>query len=67
MPTTSIRYPSFNAFFVPIWSGMTDEGFRPYLERPPLRKHFYLKIGRTGFSKDEIDAALERLRQRLSE
>ena len=65
VPTTSIRYPSFNSFFVPIWAEMTDDQFRTYVERLPLRKHFYLKMGRTGFSKDEIDAALERLRQTL--
>lgn len=65
VPTPSIRYPSFNAFFVPIWSGMTDEQFRAYAEKLPLRKHFYLKMGRTGFPKAEVDAAIERLRQTL--
>ena len=63
VPTPSIRYPSFNAYFVPIWSGMSDEEFRAYVERLPLRKHFYLKMGRTGFPQEEIDAALGRLRQ----
>lgn len=63
VPTPSIRFPSYNAYFVPIWSAMSDEEFRTYVERLPLRKHFYLKMGRTGFSQDEIDAALERLRQ----
>ncbi|MGH6988883.1 MAG: glutathione S-transferase family protein [Stellaceae bacterium] len=63
VPTPSIRYPSFNAYFVPIWSGMSDEEFRAYVEQLPLRKHFYLKMGRTGFPQEEIDAALERLRQ----
>ena len=38
-------------------------GFRRYADRLPLRKHFYLKMGRDGFPKEEIDAALERLRQ----
>lgn len=63
VPTTAIRYPSFNHFLVPIWSGMSDEGFRRYADRLPLRKHFYLKMGRDGFPKEEIDAALEQLRQ----
>jgi glutathione S-transferase len=63
VPTAAIRYPSFNAFLVPMWSAMTDAQFQAYAERMPLRKHFYLKMGRTGFPRDEIDAAIERLRQ----
>ncbi len=66
VPTPSIRYPSFNAFFVPIWANISDADFAAYAERLPLRKHFYQKMGRTGFSKDEIDAALERLNQSLA-
>jgi len=63
VPTAAIRYPSFNAFLVPMWSTMTDEQFRAFAERQPLRKHFYLKMGRTGFAKNEVDAAVEQLRQ----
>jgi glutathione S-transferase len=48
---------------VPMWSTMTDEQFRAFAERQPLRKHFYLKMGRTGFAKNEVDAAVEQLRQ----
>lgn len=66
VPTPSIRYPSFNAYFVPIWSQMSDADFMAYTERLPLRKHFYRKMGRTGFPTEEIDAALDRLNQSLS-
>ena len=62
----SIRYPSFNAYFVPIWKDMTEQQFLEYTERLPLRKHFYRRMGRTGFSQDEIDVALERLNQTLT-
>jgi len=65
VPTPAIRYPSFNAYFVHIWSDLSEKEFRAYAERLPLRKHFYLKMGRKGFPKDEVDAALERLRQTL--
>lgn len=66
VPTPSIRYPSFNAYFVSIWASKSDEEFREYTERLPLRKHFYQKMGRTGFSKEEVDAALDRLNQSLA-
>jgi glutathione S-transferase len=65
VPTPAIRPPSFNAFIVRLWSHMTDEEFVSYADRLPLRKHFYRKMGRTGFDKADIDEALDKLRQSL--
>ena len=63
VPTEAIRYPSFNAHFVRITASMSDRDFEAYTARLPLRKHFYQRMGRTGFPKPEVDAALDRLRQ----
>lgn len=65
VPTPAIRPPSFNAFFVPIWASMSEREFFEYTERLPLRKHFYRKMGRSGFSQTEIDEALDKLKQTL--
>jgi glutathione S-transferase len=65
VPTPSIRYPSFNAFFVPRWRGMSREQFEAFARTMPLRRDFYLKMGPEGFPKEEIDAALQRLRDTL--
>ena len=65
VPTPAIRPPSFNAYFVPIWANMTGDQFVEYTERLPLRKHFYRKMGRNGFSPADIDEALDKLRQTL--
>ena len=65
VPTPSIRPISFNTFFVPIWSRMTEDEFHAYTERLPLRKHFYRKMGRSGFSEAEIAEANDRLAQTL--
>ena len=65
VPTPSIRYPSFNTFFVPKFAQMSDEQFRAMAESMPLRRDFYLKMGRTGFPQAEVDAALRRLRETL--
>jgi glutathione S-transferase len=65
VPTPSIRPISFNTFFVPIWSRMTEDEFWDYTERLPLRKHFYRKMGRNGFSAQEIDESIDRLSQAL--
>jgi glutathione S-transferase len=63
VPTEAIRYPSFNAHFMRITASMSEREFEAYTARLPLRKHFYRRMGRTGFSKSEVDAALDRLRQ----
>lgn len=65
VPTPAIRPPSFNAYFVPIWSQLSDEQFLAYTERLPLRKHFYRKMGRTGFPADVIAESLDKLGQTL--
>lgn len=65
VPTPSIRYPSFNAYFVSKFGGMTDDEFRAYAEKLPVRRDFYLKMGRTGFPQAEVDAAVRRLRDTL--
>jgi glutathione S-transferase len=65
VPTPAIRVPSFNAFFVSRWSGLSDEKFADYANRLPLRKHFYKRMGRTGFSEQDVTNALEQLRQTL--
>jgi glutathione S-transferase len=65
VPTPSIRYPSFNAFFVKMFGQNTQEEFEEYAASLPLRCDFYLKMGRTGFPQEEVDAALRRLRQTL--
>jgi glutathione S-transferase len=65
VPTVAIRYPSFNAAFVHSWAAMSDEEYRTFVERRPLRKHFYRRMGRNGFPKEDVDAALEMLRMTL--
>ena len=63
VPTEAIRYPSFNAHFVRLIASKSATEMEAYVARLPLRKHFYQRMGRTGFSKSDVDAALDRLRQ----
>jgi glutathione S-transferase len=65
VPTPAIRVPSFNTFFVARWSGISDEKFTEYANGLPLRKHFYKRMGRTGFPEQDVANALEQLRQTL--
>jgi glutathione S-transferase len=62
VPTHAIRYPSFNAFVLRIWAGLTDEQFQARTKKMPLRRHLYGKLeSRQGFSKKDVDAALDEL------
>ena len=66
VPTPSIRPISFNTFFVPIWQKMSEQEFWDYTERLPLRKHFYRKMGRNGFSDQEMSESIDRLNQTIA-
>lgn len=63
MPAAAVRVPSFNLAFLPRFQKMTREAFSAMAESKPLRREFMLTMGQTGFPKDEMDAALSRLRR----
>lgn len=65
VPTVAIRPPSFNAAFVAVWSRLSDEEFDQYVDRLPLRKHFYRRMGRRGFPNEDIQASLDQLEMTL--
>lgn len=62
VPTPAIRVPSFNAFILKGWGGLSDEEYRQFVEKRTVRKHFYRKMGREGFGPAEMNEALDRLR-----
>ncbi len=61
VPTPAVRVPSYNLAFLPHFQAMSEEEFLAVAESKPLRKEFLLKMGRTGFPKAEMNAALDRL------
>lgn len=63
--TPAIRYPTFNAVIARNYAEMSEEKFNELASRRPLRKHFYLRMGRKGFSQGDVDAALDQLRSTL--
>ena len=65
VPTPAIRVPSFNAVILQGWSGMSDEAFGQSVEKRTVRRHFYRKMGRGGFSQADLGEALERLADSL--
>src|SRR4051812_36474996 len=65
VPTPAIRVPSFNAFILKQWGTLSDAQFEQSVEARTVRKHFYRKMGRAGFGKEDMQEALDRLRQTL--
>lgn len=63
IPTPAIRVPSYNLAFLPHFRSMSEEEFQALADSKPLRREFLLKMGRTGFPKEEMDEALGRLRR----
>ena len=65
VPTPAVRVPSYNFAFLPHFRDMSEADFIVLAESKPLRKEFLLSMGRTGFCTQEMDKALERLRQAI--
>ncbi|MEM9741641.1 MAG: glutathione S-transferase family protein [Pseudomonadota bacterium] len=65
VPTSAIRYPSFNLLFLRAYQALDKSDFDAFTEKMPLRSHFMQKMGQDGFDEDEMKASLARLRQTL--
>lgn len=63
MPAAAVRVPTFNLAFLPSFQKMSCEAFVAMAESKPLRREFMLTMGQSGFPKEEMDAALARLRR----
>ncbi|MEJ2375993.1 MAG: glutathione S-transferase N-terminal domain-containing protein [Pseudolabrys sp.] len=63
MPAAAVRVPTFNLAFLPGFQKMSAEDFTAMAESKPLRREFMMTMGQTGFPKQEMDAALQRLRR----
>jgi len=58
----AVRIPSYNRVFLRHFQSMSEEEFIAFGESKPLRKDFFLKMGRTGYGDVEMQQAEGRLR-----
>lgn len=63
MPAAAVRVPTFNLAFLPNFQKMSRDAFVAMAESKPVRREFMLTMGQTGFPREEMDAALARLRR----
>jgi glutathione S-transferase len=61
VPTPAVRYPSYNQAFARHFREMDAAEFERIAAAKPLRKHFFRKFARTGFSQETLDEAEERV------
>jgi len=63
VPTTAIRYSSFNRLFKEFLNQMDDQTFSEMSSNMPLRKGFYKQFRGDGFSDEQVQESIERLTQ----
>lgn len=66
VPSMAIRVPTFQKLMLPRYQEMTEDEFDAFADRNPLRKPFLKRMGRTGFSREDYDLAIEQLDQSLA-
>ncbi|MBT5560307.1 MAG: glutathione S-transferase family protein [Proteobacteria bacterium] len=62
VPTPAVRVPSYNRVFLQHYSSLSNEEFMAIAEQKTLRKDFFLKMGRTGYSVEEMEKSLNHIR-----
>lgn len=61
VPTPAIRVPSFNKHLAKRYENMEDDAYQQMADEHPVRKHFYKRMNKTGFSAEETAEAIDRL------
>ena len=62
-PTGAVRYPTFQKVLIRNFRDMSGSEFKAAAEKRPLKTDFYNRMGRDGFSDDELNSALGDIRQ----
>jgi len=62
VPTPAIRIPSMNNRVAPVFAQLGEDEYRDRVQRRTIRRHFYARMGKTGFAEAEVIESLERLR-----
>jgi len=67
VPTTAIRYPSFNKLFKKAFQQMNDQDYADFANGLPLRKGLYQQFGGSkGFTEQQIEDSIDRLVQTVN-
>ena len=65
VPSMAIRVPSFQNVFLPRFLAMSDEEYAAFRDQNTLRREFYMRLNRTGFSDAEYDNSIRQLKSTI--
>jgi len=61
MPSMAVRVVTFQRELIPFYQQMSEAEFDEFSEAMPVRKYFFKKMGRDGFSEQDYEDAIEQL------
>ena len=64
-PTPAVRYPTFNRILIRNYQGLSEEEFQFETNIRPLKTDFYQRMGREGFSEEDIQTSIRDIQQTL--
>ncbi|MCZ6845860.1 MAG: glutathione S-transferase family protein, partial [Alphaproteobacteria bacterium] len=61
VPSMAVRVPSFQNRFLDRFKAMSEEEYAAFREQNTLRREFFMRLNRTGFSDQEYDNSIRQL------
>ncbi|MDH3739153.1 MAG: glutathione S-transferase family protein [Alphaproteobacteria bacterium] len=61
VPSMAIRVPSFQNVFLPRFQAMSEAEYAEFRDQNTLRREFFMRLNRTGFSDAEYDNSIRQL------
>jgi len=61
VPSMAVRVPSFQDKFLARFKAMSEEEYAAFRDQNTLRREFFMRLNRTGFSDEEYDNSIRQL------
>lgn len=65
VPSMAIRVPTFQEVLLPRFMAMSDEEYAAFRDRNTLRRDFFSRLNKTGFSEGDYASAIEQLQMTI--
>lgn len=62
VPSMAVRVPTFQDLLIERFKAMSEEEYAAFRDSNTLRRDFFMRLNRTGFSKEEYENSLMQLR-----
>jgi glutathione S-transferase len=65
VPSMAVRVPSFQLVLKKRFEAMSDEEYNIFVQKNPVRSDFFRRLRKNGFSDEDYNEALERLKRSI--